>query len=211
MIEHSTVLALSRTLRAGAASRHPGQRLRAVLCRVTGRDGGMSVLVEQRDCVGSCGDGLAEIGIEQCLPLQEDAGEGEQPVGDAANGTAMGVAALAQSTIAAAALGVVLDGDARPMIDGITQPNVRGIAPDDNVGLATPPGDRGDARQGPERLVIAASERPGRLGEQRGEIDPADPREDLRLSTSRRSPLCSAVADRSLNAAHSSSSLRAAS
>src|SRR5512134_3677895 len=91
----------------------------------------------------------------------------------------MGVAALAQSSIATAALGVVLDGDARPMIDRITQPNVRRIAPDDNVGLATPPGDRGDARQGPERLVIAATERPGSLGEQRGEIDPADPRHRL--------------------------------
>ena len=77
LIEHSTVLALSRTLRAGAASRHPGQRLRAVLCRVTGRDEGMSALVEQRDCVGSCGDRLAEIGIKQRLPLQEGAGEGE--------------------------------------------------------------------------------------------------------------------------------------
>src|SRR5512134_997067 len=97
----------------------------------------------------------------------------------------MGVAALAQSSIATAALGVVLDGDARPMIDRITQPNVRGIAPDDNVGLATPPGHRCDARQRPERLVIAAIERCGRLSEQRGEVDPADPRhgpEDLDIA-----------------------------
>ena len=139
----------------------------------------MSVLVEQRDCIGSCGDGLAEIGIEQCLPLQEYAGEGEQPVGDATEGTTMGVAALAQSAIASAALGVVLNGDTRPVIDRITQANVRRIAPDDNVGLAAPPGHRSDARQRPERLVIAASERPGRLGEQRREIDPADSRDGL--------------------------------
>jgi len=38
LIQHSTVLALSRTLRAGAsaAARHPGQRLRAALCRWAG-------------------------------------------------------------------------------------------------------------------------------------------------------------------------------
>jgi hypothetical protein len=37
----------------------------------------MSAVVEQRGCVGSCGDRLAEIGIKQRLPLQEGAGEGE--------------------------------------------------------------------------------------------------------------------------------------
>jgi hypothetical protein len=51
----------------------------------------MSVLVEQRDLRG---DGLVEIGIERCLPLQQYAGEGEQPVGYATDGTTMRVAVL---------------------------------------------------------------------------------------------------------------------
>ena len=41
---------LSRTLRAasGGGKRHPGQRLRAALCRSAGRDGGMAVFQSNR-------------------------------------------------------------------------------------------------------------------------------------------------------------------
>ena len=91
----------------------------------------------------------------------------------------MGVAPLAQSDVAAVALGIVLGCNARPMIDGITQTDVCGVAPDDHAGLATLLRHGCDARQSPERLVIATTERPGSLGEQYGEIDPANSRHGL--------------------------------
>ena len=52
------------------------------------------------------------VGVECGLPLQQDTGDREQPVGDAAEGTAVGVAASAQGVVAAAAFGVVLHGHA---------------------------------------------------------------------------------------------------
>jgi hypothetical protein len=93
------VLALSRTLRAGAkgagaASRHPGQCLRAVLGGQQVGTEGMSAPVEQREFGLGCGR-LAVIGIKRSLSLQEDAGDIEESVGDAANGATVGVAALA--------------------------------------------------------------------------------------------------------------------
>ena len=65
------------------------------------------------------------------------------------------------------------------MIDCITQTDVCGVAPDDHAGLAALLRHGRDARQSPERLAIAATERPGSLGEQYGEIDPADFRHGL--------------------------------
>ena len=50
---------------------------------------------------------LAVIGVKQHLPPQEDAGDPEQPVGNAAQGPAVGVTARPEGLVAAAALGVV--------------------------------------------------------------------------------------------------------
>jgi hypothetical protein len=89
------------------------------------------------------------------------------------------VAALAQSDIAAVAPGIVLDCNTRPMIDCMTQTDVRCVAPYDHTRLATLFSYGRNARQSPERLVIAAAERPRSLGERYGEIDPADSRHGL--------------------------------
>jgi hypothetical protein len=53
----------------------------------------MSAPVEQRDGLGR--GWLAVIGIKQASSLQQDAGDVKESIGDAANGTSMGVAALA--------------------------------------------------------------------------------------------------------------------
>ena len=58
------------------------------------------------------------LGVEQCLPLQQDAGDSEQPVGDTAQGAAVRVTASAQDIVAAAARGIFLNGRAGPVSAG---------------------------------------------------------------------------------------------
>src|SRR5829696_318616 len=57
----------------------------------------------------------AVVGVEQGLTLQQHAGDPEQSVGDAAQGTTIGVATRPQGFIAAAACVVDLHGDAGPV------------------------------------------------------------------------------------------------
>jgi len=99
--------------------RHPGRRLRSALCRQAGRDEGMSTSVEQRDDADSCRRWLPAIRIEHRLSLQEDTCHLQESVRDATEGAAMGMTALAQSSVATAALGVALDGCPRPMKDRV--------------------------------------------------------------------------------------------
>ena len=93
------MLALSRTLRAGArrrcrfAASWTGLARGAAFSSKVGTEG-MSAPVEQRELALGRGR-LAVIGIKRSLLLQQNAGNIEESVGDAANGTAMGVAALA--------------------------------------------------------------------------------------------------------------------
>ena len=107
--------------------------------------------------------------------LQERTGDPEQPVGDPSQGPSIGVAPLTQSGIANAALGISLDGRSRPVEDGVAQPLMSGIAHDNKMGFAAALRDGRDPGQGPERGIIAAAERPRRLGEQNGQRDPTNP------------------------------------
>jgi hypothetical protein len=59
--------------------------------------------------------------------------------------------------------------------DGVAQPLMSGIAHDNNRGFAAALCARRDPGQGPVRGIIAAAERPGRLGEQNGQGDPTNP------------------------------------
>jgi hypothetical protein len=63
-------------------------------------------------------------------------------VGDAAQGAAVAVTALAQFGIAAPAQFVVLDGDPRPVMDGAAQPHMAGLAHDDEAALTAALGHR---------------------------------------------------------------------
>lgn len=58
-------------------------------------------------------------GVEQGMTLQQDAGDPEQPVGDAAQGATVGVATCPERPVAAAAFGVMLHGDPRLMEHGL--------------------------------------------------------------------------------------------
>ena len=91
--------------------------------------------------------------------LQQDAGDPEQSVGDAAQGTTIGVATRPQGFIAAAACVVDLHGDAGPVEHRLSQPNLGDIPHDDNTRLAGALGDRGHARQGSEGEVCPETER----------------------------------------------------
>ena len=86
---------------------------------------------------GSRGDSLPGLmgGIRQGVLLKQGAGDGEQAVGDRAQGAAVAVPQTTQCGIAAATELVVLDGDARPMIERVLQPLVAGIAAEDEAGL----------------------------------------------------------------------------
>src|SRR4051794_4603582 len=75
----------------------------------------------------------AVVGVEYCPPLQQDAGDSEQPVGNAAQSTAIGVATCTQGDVAAAALGVVQYGHPRPVEHGLAQSALHGMAHDDDM------------------------------------------------------------------------------
>src|SRR6185295_11690950 len=89
------------------------------------------------------------IGVEQHPPLQQDAGDPEQSVTDAPQGTTIGVTACPEGGIAAAALGIVQDSHPRPVEHSVAQPDLGGVAHADKAALATALGHRRHPREGP--------------------------------------------------------------
>ena len=118
---------------------------------------------------------LGVTGIEQDLSFEQRAQHVEQAIGNAAQRTRMIVAARAQRRIALAADGVVLNGDPRPMIGRGLQARVAGMTLDHHATLAAALGDRSNARQRPQGVVISPVQRLAGLGEQRGDVDPSEP------------------------------------
>src|SRR4051812_6119813 len=106
----------------------------------------------------------AMLGVEQLSPFQEDASNAEHPVGDAAQGTTVGMATCAQRFVSAFAFWIVLHGDPCPVEYGFAHPCMCGIAHDNDAALAAALGERCHARQGPEGLVVPADEWTGRFG-----------------------------------------------
>jgi hypothetical protein len=74
--------------------------------------------------------------------LQQDASNTEQPVGDAAQGEAVRMAAGAQGYVAAVTFRVVLHRSAGPVEHRLAQPYLGGTAHHDDAGLATALGHR---------------------------------------------------------------------
>ena len=64
------------------------------------------------------------------------------PIGDAAQGAAVRMAASAQGLVAAVTLGVGLHRGAGPVENRLAQPHLSGIAHHDSAALATALGDR---------------------------------------------------------------------
>src|SRR5947209_1851476 len=98
----------------------------------------------------------------------------EQTIPDTAQGPRVTVAAAPQRIVTSPGGGIVLNGDARPVMDGVLQPFVAGKTTDHEALFAAAPGDRGRACQGPQGVVISCPQRLRSLGEQRGENDSAD-------------------------------------
>src|SRR5439155_24589397 len=114
---------LSRTLRAGyaGAERHPGQHLRAALCRLAGRDEGMVASGRTKESgLQARGHlrGLA-IGVVRRLSFERRAQSVEQTIADTAQGARVAVAAPPQRIVTSPGGGIVLNGDARPVMDGV--------------------------------------------------------------------------------------------
>ena len=113
--------------------------------------------------------------IEQILAFEQRAQHVEQAIGNAAQRARMIVAARAQRRIALAADWVVLNGDPGPMIERGLQARVAGMTLDHDATLAAALGDRSNARQRPQGVVISPLQRLAGLGEQRGDVDPSEP------------------------------------
>ena len=86
------------------------------------------------------------------------------------------VATLPQGVIALSGRGIMLDGDARPVMDGGLQPPVAGEAADHEALPAALPRHRSNPCQGAQGVIISGLQRLCCLGEQCGEDNPADSR-----------------------------------
>lgn len=115
--------------------------------------------------------------VKRSLSLQQNTGNIEKPVCDTSDSTPMGAAALTQRGVTTAALGIVLNRNACPVVDGVTQSRVRSVAHHNDARFTTSLGHRCNAGQRPQRRVIASAERSRSFGKERGEVDPADPRQ----------------------------------
>src|SRR5829696_2092687 len=89
----------------------------------------------------------------------------------------MTVAAGAKGRVFRLASRVVLHSDAGPMVDGVAQANVGGLAHEHDAALAGSLGDRSHARQTAKRSIVSPLHGLERLGQQRGEDNPSDPRQ----------------------------------
>ena len=89
----------------------------------------------------------------------------------------MGAAALTQRGVTTAALGIVLNRNACPVVDGVAQSRMRSVAHDNNARFTTLLGHGRNAGQRPQRRIIASAERSRSFGKQRGQVDPTDPRQ----------------------------------
>src|SRR5258706_2894039 len=98
----------------------------------------------------------------------------EQTIADGAQGARVTVAAPPQRIVTPPGGGIVLNGDARPVMDGVLQPVVAGKAADHKALFAAAPGDRGGACQCPQGVVISPPQRLCGLAEQHGHDESAD-------------------------------------
>ena len=72
----------------------------------------------------------AMVWVEHRSPVQQDAGDPEQPIGDAAQRATVRVSTRPERLVADAAFGVMLHGDPRPVEHGLAQPGLGGVAHD---------------------------------------------------------------------------------
>ena len=113
-------------------------------------------------------------GVVRDLSLERRTQATEQAVPHAAQSPRVAMASSPQGIIALPGGSIVLDGDTRPVMDSALQPPVAGEAPDHEALLATLSRHRSNACQSAQGMVISSAQGLCGLGEQCGEIDPAD-------------------------------------
>src|SRR5512146_312015 len=101
----------------------------------------------------------------------------EEAVCDRSQGASMAMSPGAQGGVLGAAYGIVLCGDAGPMVDGVGEPLMAGISAQHEAAFAGPPGDGCDACKAAQGVIISALQGIRSLCQQRGEDDPPDSRQ----------------------------------
>ena len=91
--------------------------------------------------------------------FEHGASDERETIGNTCKGAAMAMTALAQFGVAGAAAGVVLDGDAGPMVDSGAQPQMTGLAHENHAALTAAPRHRGNTRQSAQRMIISLAQR----------------------------------------------------
>src|SRR5262245_32886136 len=86
----------------------------------------------------------------------------------------MAVSSLPQGIIPSPGSGIVLNGDARPVMDSVLQSPVAGQAADHEALLTAAPRDRSHPCQSAQGVIVSSAHGLCGLGEQCGEIDSAD-------------------------------------
>jgi hypothetical protein len=94
-------------------------------------------------------------------------------VGDRAQRAGVAVATSAPGGVFLAAARVALHGDAGPVVGGVGEAVVGGLAAEHDPRLAGSLGDRRDATQTAERVVVSSLQGAGGSSEPRGDDDPA--------------------------------------
>jgi hypothetical protein len=104
---------------------------------------------------------------------QHGAGDVEQAIGDRAQGASVIVTAASQRSVFSAAFGVVLHGDACPVVHGVGKARIAGITSEHDPAFARAPGDGRNPCQTAQSGVISSPQRIGTFCKQRGEDDPS--------------------------------------
>ena len=89
----------------------------------------------------------------------------------------MAVTSASQGGVFRAASGVMLNGDARPVVHGVGEPVMAGLSSYHDAALARPLGDRRDPCQTAQGGVISSLQSIEGFCEQRGEDDPSHSRQ----------------------------------
>ena len=139
----------------------------------------------------SCGSSVNEpegatemIGIVSGSVAKHRHQDSEQAIGDAAEGPSVGMTSLPQGGVLSARSRVGHRSNPRPMIPGGSEPAVTGVPHPGNPALATLVSDRGDARMGAQRRVVAGTDGPRRLGQHGGRHTRPTPGHERRMATS---------------------------
>lgn len=88
-------------------------------------------------------------------PLGQGAGDGEVSVGDGTERASVSAASFAQLGVFGATSGVMLHGDASPVVKGVCEAVVAGLASHDDATLAGSLGDRRDPRETSQSKVVS--------------------------------------------------------